>query len=143
MDDEPRAEAAAAPLLVFDGLCRFCDGGVQWLLAHDRRGVFRFASSQSPGGRARLAAAGVVLQGETPGTVVLIAGPRAWTHSDAVIEVLARMGAPWSAARIARVVPRAWRDAVYKAFAKRRTQWFGRRSECRVPPPDQRARFVE
>ena len=134
---------ADAPLVVFDGLCRFCDGGVQWLLAHDRRGVFRFAPSQSPAGRARLAAAGVVLQGETPGTVVLIAGTRVWTHSDAVIEVLARMGAPWSLARVARLVPRAWRDSVYQAFAKRRTQWFGRRAECRVPTPEQRARFVE
>lgn len=134
---------AGAPLVVFDGLCRFCDGGVQWLLRHDRRGVFRFAASQSAVGRSRLAAAGVPLQGGTPGTIVLIEGQRVWTHSEAVIEIASRLGLPWSLARAARLVPRGLRDPVYRAFAKRRTQWFGRLEACRVPTAEERARFLE
>lgn len=132
-----------APLIVFDGLCRFCDGGMQWVLRHDRRGVFRFAAAQSAGGRARLAAAGVELKGDTPGTIVVIDGARVWTHSEAVIEIASRLGAPWSMARLARVVPRGLRDPVYRAFAKRRTQWFGRLDACRVPTPEERARFLD
>ena len=33
-------------MLLYDGLCRFCDGTVQFILKHDRRGTLRFATLQ-------------------------------------------------------------------------------------------------
>jgi hypothetical protein len=34
------------PVLLYDGLCGFCDGTVQFILKHDRRGTLRFATLQ-------------------------------------------------------------------------------------------------
>ena len=34
------------PVLLYDGLCGFCDGTVQFILKHDRRGLLRFATLQ-------------------------------------------------------------------------------------------------
>src|SRR6185436_14356621 len=34
------------PVLLYDGLCGFCNGTVQFVLARDRRGVMRFATLQ-------------------------------------------------------------------------------------------------
>ena len=39
-------------LLLYDGVCGLCDHLVQFVLAHDRRGVFDFAPLQSATGRA-------------------------------------------------------------------------------------------
>jgi predicted DCC family thiol-disulfide oxidoreductase YuxK len=33
-------------VLLYDGLCRFCNGTVRFVLAHDRRGALRFAALQ-------------------------------------------------------------------------------------------------
>ena len=48
----------AQPLILFDGVCNLCNAAVGWVIARDRRGVFRFGSLQSTAGRAALAAAG-------------------------------------------------------------------------------------
>src|ERR1700733_8286559 len=50
MSDEGRKEGTheAVPLLMlYDGLCGFCNGTVQWFLRHDKFDRFRFAAQQS------------------------------------------------------------------------------------------------
>src|SRR4029453_11915966 len=46
------ALAGETHLVLYDGVCALCNGLVQFLLARDRRGIFRFASLQSPAGQA-------------------------------------------------------------------------------------------
>jgi predicted DCC family thiol-disulfide oxidoreductase YuxK len=41
-----------------------------------------------------------------------------------------------------RLLPRAPRDALYRALARRRYRWFGT-TACHVPTPAQRARFLD
>ncbi len=36
-----------APVLLYDGVCGFCNKSVQMILDHDRRGEMRFAALQS------------------------------------------------------------------------------------------------
>lgn len=42
------------PVILFDGVCNLCNGGVNTMLALDRRGVFRFAALQSECGERAL-----------------------------------------------------------------------------------------
>jgi predicted DCC family thiol-disulfide oxidoreductase YuxK len=35
--------------------------------------------------------------------------------------------------RAARVIPRTWRDSVYRVIARNRYRWFGRRQICYLP----------
>ena len=44
--------AEAAHLVLYDGVCGLCGSLLRFLLTHDRRGVFAFASLQSAIGRA-------------------------------------------------------------------------------------------
>jgi len=46
-------------IIVFDAKCLICSSWVQFLLKHDRRRVFRFASIQSKAGMDLLARAGL------------------------------------------------------------------------------------
>ena len=36
------------PVILFDGLCNLCQGSVQFVLKHDKKQQFQFASLQSP-----------------------------------------------------------------------------------------------
>jgi len=129
------------PVLLFDGVCHLCHAGVRAVATRDRAGRFRFASLQSRVGRELLLAAGEVASGEP--AVVLVEGTHVWVRSDAVLEVARRLGPPWSLLRMARVVPRALRDVIYRAIARRRYRWFGRYERCPRPTPGLRERFLD
>jgi len=123
------------PIVVFDGECALCNGFVAWLIRHDRTAVFLIAGSSGEVGKAVVAAAG--LEGSlTASTIVVWDGARGLIRSDAVLAILSQLGWPWRAAAVARVVPRAWRDAVYRTIAKRRARLDAEEPECGVPPAD-------
>lgn len=127
------------PILLYDGLCGFCDFWVRLILRRDARGRFRFAAFQSQTGRALCLARG--LDPEAQSSLALIAAEDAepLRKSDAVLAVLEQLGGPWGrGAALLRRVPRSRRDALYDFVARNRYRWFGRRSACRLPSEDPR-----
>jgi len=135
------AHASEHPIVLFDGVCNFCNASVSFLLKHDRAKVFRFASLQSETGRRLLERA--ALPPLDSDTFALIEGDRCWVRSDAAIAVARRLPAPWRWGAALAVLPRPWRDALYRMIAGHRYQWFGKRAVCMVPTPDVRERFLE
>ncbi|MGJ7498590.1 thiol-disulfide oxidoreductase DCC family protein [Variovorax sp. RT4R15] len=127
-------------IVVFDAQCLLCNGWVQFLLRHDRRGVFRFASIQSEAGQALLAKAGLAVDGLQ--TLLLIDGERSWQHTGAIFRVLSALGWPWRLAWIGWLVPVQLRDPLYRLLARNRYRVFGRLEQCAMPPADYRIRFL-
>ncbi|MDX4954156.1 thiol-disulfide oxidoreductase DCC family protein [Delftia acidovorans] len=128
-------------IVVFDGQCLLCNGWVQFLLRHDRRGRFRFASIQGEAGGRMLADAGLRVEGLQ--TLLLVDGDRSWQHTDAILRVLHGLGWPWRLAWAAWLIPRPLRDGLYRWLARNRYHWFGRSAQCMVPDPQVAARFLD
>lgn len=128
-------------IVVFDGHCLLCNGSVRFLLEHDRKRVFQFASIQGEQGRALLAKVGLSLDGLQ--TVLLVDGERVWQQSGAVIRIAHALGWPWRAAWLLWLVPAPLRDAAYRFVGRRRYRWFGRSDTCMLPPPGERTRFLD
>lgn len=135
---EPEVQAA---VIVFDGVCALCSRWVRFLLRFDRAGRYRFAAMQGAHGRQLLAAHG--LDPDDPMSFLLLDGGRAWTDSDAIVQVLRGLGGPWRLLAAIRVLPRAWRDVAYRALARNRYRWFGRHDACFLPTPEQAWRFLD
>jgi predicted DCC family thiol-disulfide oxidoreductase YuxK len=127
-------------VVIFDGLCHFCDRSVQFMLAHDRRNYFRFAPSQSEAAAPLLARCGL---STAPGTIVLVDAAGCWTKSTAALRIARELGTPWSLFAVLLWLPAWLRDGVYAFIARRRVQWFGRRDACRIPTPDEARRFLQ
>jgi predicted DCC family thiol-disulfide oxidoreductase YuxK len=128
-------------VILFDGVCNLCNASVRWVIARDRGAVFRFASLQSVAGMQVLAAAGAAAGAQD--SVVLVDEAGVHTRSEAVLRIARRLGFPWSLAGTGRILPRAWRDAVYAWVARHRYAWFGRQDACLRPTPALRARFLD
>lgn len=128
-------------IIIFDGLCNFCNAWVDFVLARDKKRLFQFAPSQSECGELLLRHRS--LYTEEIKTIVLIDGDRVFTMSDAAIRVVGGLGAQWSIVYIFLLVPRPIRDACYATFAKRRYRWFGKRDVCRVPEARWEQRFLD
>ena len=134
------SSADAGPIIVFDGVCLLCDKSVQFVLRHDKACRYRFASVQSECGRAQLQRHG--LDADAPQSMLLLEGGAAYVESDAVLRILGSFGGIHRAWRVARVVPRTWRDALYRLVARHRYRWFGRADQCWLPAPDHADRFL-
>ncbi|MGA2042030.1 MAG: DCC1-like thiol-disulfide oxidoreductase family protein [Roseiarcus sp.] len=134
-------DPGAGPIVVFDTDCVLCSGMVAFILAHERDRALRFAGAWSEAGL-RLAARHGFARADLDQTFLVIEDGLAHTRSEAGLRLLRRLNPPWRWLAALRIVPRPVRDRIYAAVAARRYRWFGRRDNCVVVPPDQRARFI-
>ncbi|SFQ71665.1 thiol-disulfide oxidoreductase DCC family protein [Hymenobacter arizonensis] len=130
--------------ILFDGVCNLCNGFVQFVIRHDPQGRFRFAALQSPAAQELLARHGLAsaLLPTEPESVLLLSGGRLYSHSTAVLRIAHALGRGWRLAGVGWVLPRPWRDALYRFVARNRYRWFGREESCMLPTPALKARFL-
>jgi predicted DCC family thiol-disulfide oxidoreductase YuxK len=120
-------------IAVFDGLCNLCSGGARWLEHHQADPPFRLVPMQSDLGRTLLAERGY--DPDDPLTFLVLDGDRCLTQSDAWVHLMAGAGGGWRLIQATRLIPRAWRDSVYRLIARNRYRWFGRRNTCYLLQP--------
>ncbi|EIT83906.1 hypothetical protein A374_17764 [Fictibacillus macauensis ZFHKF-1] len=130
-----------APIVLFDGICTFCNGAVQFLLRHDRKERMQFGALQSEEGQALLQTYGLPQQEFQ--SLLVIKDHRIYKKSDAALELVQELGVWWQPMRLFRVVPRPVRDAVYDLIARNRYKWFGKNEHCMLPAPNVRHRFLK
>ncbi len=86
---------------------------------------------QTPEGKTLLVEYGI--DPEDPATFLVLDQGRKFTNSDAAIHVIAALGGVWRMSKAARIVPRPWRDSLYRLLARNRYRWFDHRSVCYLP----------
>ena len=128
-----------ASIVLFDGVCNFCNAAVNFIISHDHSQKFKFAPLQSELGQELKAKHGI---GEEVDSIVLVENGRAYLHSTAALRVAKRLGGVFSLAYAFIIVPPFIRDFLYKTFAKFRYKLFGRKDVCMMPTPEVRARFL-
>ena len=126
-------------IVLFDGVCNFCNGAVNFIIRNDSQKVFKFAPLQSDVGMKLKKKYGL---SEDLDSIVLIEDDLTFTHSTAGLRVAKSLGGVWSLAYIFIVVPAFIRDWCYRLFAKYRYRLFGRQDVCMMPTPDVRERFL-
>jgi predicted DCC family thiol-disulfide oxidoreductase YuxK len=127
-------------IVLFDGVCGFCEGSVRFILDHECDDDLRFAPLDSPVGRALLLEHGLDPDDRT--TFVFINGAGAFVRSDATMWIATHLRHPWCWIRVFRRLPRWLLDLPYDLIARNRYRWFGRHDACRLLTPDLAARFL-
>lgn len=126
---------------MFDGVCNFCNYWVQFTLRRNRSGSLQFGTLQGQTARRLLPQYG--LNPDALNTLVFISNGKAYTASNAVLEICRHLDGAWRWLAVLKIVPRFLRDAVYRFIARNRYRWFGKRNRCMVPAPAQQNRFVD
>lgn len=128
-------------LILFDGVCNFCNASVNFIIRRDPKGVFRFAPLQSEAGKKTLQK--FHLSTTDLDTMVLIEGDRFFTRSSAGLRIARRLTGLWPLLFIFIIIPKFLRDAVYNLVARNRYKWWGKRDACMVPTPEVKKRFLD
>ena len=82
-----------APIILFDAECVLCSANAQFVLTHDRTGLFRLASMQGDVGQAIYRRYG--MDPQDPSSILVVEKDRVRKDSDAVLSIYERLGLPW------------------------------------------------
>jgi predicted DCC family thiol-disulfide oxidoreductase YuxK len=129
-----------SPIILFDGVCNFCNGAVRFVFRRDKTKSIKFAALQSEAGQALLN--GYKMTGGQLDTFVFLDHGRLYTRSSAALRVCRYLKGLWPLLYGFIIVPGFVRDAIYNWIANNRYRWFGRQEECMVPSPAVRERFL-
>lgn len=127
-------------LVLFDGVCHFCNNSVNFIMDHDPKKKFLFAPLQSDLAKAELKKLGD--ESETIDTIKLIQNNKIYKRSRAALEIARQLNGLWPLCYAAIIIPGFIRDSAYNSIAKNRYKWFGRMEACRIPTPEMRERFL-
>jgi predicted DCC family thiol-disulfide oxidoreductase YuxK len=128
------------PVILFDGVCNFCNAGINFIIRQDKKKVFRFAALQSEAGQKLLKQHNLPIQGFE--SFILIDGGKVYQKSAAGLRVYGKLPWYWKWTQAFWIAPKFLRDAVYNFLAKNRYKWFGKKEECMVPSAELRSRFL-
>ena len=127
-------------VILFDGVCNFCNGIVNFLLKHDKEKQFLFSAQQSEEGQKLLRRIGK--QDFNLNSLVLIDENEAFEGADAAIRISKYLKGFPHTFYILRFLPRKVNRAAYHFIAKNRYKIFGKRDICRLPNEEERGRFL-
>jgi predicted DCC family thiol-disulfide oxidoreductase YuxK len=132
-------------VVLYDGVCGFCNATVQFLLRHDERGALLYAPLQSELAHEVLKRHGQ--RSDDLDTVWVVSdygtsGEAVMCRSRAALYCAGLLGWPWKLATVARIVPSFLLDLGYKLVARYRYSIFGKSDSCMLPRPGTRERFL-
>lgn len=128
-------------IILFDGVCNFCNYWVNFIIKRDKKKQFRFASLQSDAAKRLLA--NYQYDNKTIETVILIEEGKVYTHSTAALRICKKLSGAWPLLYGLIIFPKFIRDWQYTFVAKRRYAWFGRSETCRIPSPGEKQLFLD
>jgi predicted DCC family thiol-disulfide oxidoreductase YuxK len=128
------------PIILFDGVCNFCNGVVNFLIKQDKEKKLRFAALQSEAGKKMLVQYGFPA-GYRQSFLFINKGITS-RKSTAALKLFNQLPWYWKWMQIFWIVPKFLRDAVYEFVSKHRYQWFVKKNQCIVPTADTKSRFL-
>ena len=128
------------PIILFDGICNFCNKIVNLIIRHDTRKIFRFAALQSDRGNQLLEEYNI--DQRKIDSFILIDDKGVHYSSTAGLRLFNKLPWYWKWTQLGWIVPRVVRDKMYGVVAKNRYKLFGKKDQCMVPSADVRERFI-
>lgn len=133
-------ETGSNPIVFFDGVCNFCNASVNFIMKRDPRRVFRFAALQSDFAQQFLAGKGLTINDIS--TIYLWDTEALYDRSTAGLRIARHLRFPWNLLFAFILVPPFIRNGIYDFIARNRYRMMGKREQCRIPTPEERALFL-
>jgi|LakMenE18May11ns_1017448.scaffolds.fasta_scaffold9863267_2 predicted DCC family thiol-disulfide oxidoreductase YuxK len=131
---------ATNPIVVYDGVCNLCHGFIRFILKHEKHPELEFIAWQHLNEEQR---ATIALKALENSSVVFLENNQLYAYSTAVLKIAAYLKFPFNLIRFFFIIPAFIRNPMYKFIAARRYRWFGKKTECPLPPPEWKERLKQ
>ncbi len=123
-------------IVIFDGICAFCNKSIDILMKLDSQKKFRYTP----------------IQGEFVKTlniepdidsIIYYEDSTLFYKSTAILKILQALGGLWRMTTVFYLIPRVIRDFIYDIIAKYRYKIFGKKESCRIPKKIEQELFID
>lgn len=129
-------------IILFDGVCNFCNASVRFIIKRDKKDVFRFASLESDLGRKLTDERGIDTS-KIDSIILIDPGNAYYIKSTAALEISKELSGLYPALSVFQVLPEGFRNLIYDFVAKNRYKWFGKSETCPMPTEDEKSKFLD
>lgn len=129
-------------LILFDGVCHFCNDSVRFIMKRDKHKLFYFASLQSKLGQQMTNERGIDTT-QIDSIILIDPGTAYYIKSTAALEITKKLSGLWPLLSILLYLPEGFRNWFYDFVAKNRYNWFGKMDACPMPKLEERERFLD
>lgn len=128
-------------LILFDGVCNFCNDSVLKIIRFDKKNIYLFTSLQSEKGKEVIQYLNI--DTDAIDSIVLYEpGVSYEIKSTAALKIITGFGGLWNLMAIFFIFPEGIRNSVYDFIAKNRYKWFGKKEACMLPTNDIKKKFI-
>lgn len=110
-------------VLLFDSGCKLCNSSIKFVTKGDQQQKIKQIALQSPLGQEILAVHPYL---QDVNSIILIINDKVFIESDAILQIAQHLSFPYKLLAAGIIVPKKWRDAIYRWIAKNRYKWFGK-----------------
>jgi len=128
-------------IVFFDGYCNLCNRSVDFLIRHDKQKKLHFASQQSEFAKRFFHYNAFDTRGID--SFIFYDKGNFYIRSAAFFRIMRLFGFPYRLLNVFLIIPRFFRDWIYNLISKRRYDWFGKSSTCRIPTESEKTFFIE
>ena len=140
MDNKNKTEKY---IVLFDGVCNFCNSAVNFIIDRDKHGKFAFASLQSEIGIEIIKEHRLNARHKDLDSIILVKNNQVYIKSRAALEIARELDGGWPFFYVFIIIPPFILDFFYDLLAKYRYKLFGKSETCRIPTQEVRDRFLE
>jgi len=127
-------------IIMFDGVCKLCNGWSRFIIRFDKRNKFKLCAVQSDEGQAILKWFGYPTDHFE--TMLLVQGDKILEKSNSFLAILVQLPFPWRFAGVLKIFPARFRDWFYDLVAINRYKIFGKYDVCILATADHEKRFL-
>lgn len=129
-------------LVLFDGVCNLCNSSVQFIIRNDKKNVFLFATLQGKTGQ-EIISKFKIDTSKTDSILLFSTKDGISIKSTAALKIAKHLKPPINFLFVFFIIPKFMRNWVYDLIARKRYKWFGKQTECMIPTPELKAKFLE
>jgi predicted DCC family thiol-disulfide oxidoreductase YuxK len=127
-------------IILFDGVCNFCNYLINFILDRDDHNQFRFAAFQSEKGSELLTQFNIP-QNEFD-SFILISQDKVLNKSSAAFRIVEDLGGWLNIFLVFKIFPLSFNNFVYDFIAKNRYAIFGKNENCRILTSEEKNKFL-
>ena len=127
-------------IILFDGVCNYCNDKVNFIIKNDKKDIFRFVAIQSETGKKIITYLGV--DSALDSIILYEPGYAYFIKSEAVFRIIKHLSSSVKLLLLLNFVPTSIKNIFYDIIAKNRYNWFGKMEFCIIPSVDIVGKFI-
>ncbi|WP_329805302.1 thiol-disulfide oxidoreductase DCC family protein [Flavobacterium facile] len=127
-------------IVLFDGVCNYCNDKINFIIKNDKHDVFRFVALQCETGQKIINYLGI--DSSIDSIILYEPGYAYFIKSEAVFRIIKHLSSSVRLLLFFNFIPTSIKNIFYDIIAKNRYNWYGKKESCMMPTEEVKRKFI-